>query len=326
MKHLNVAVLVFLLAFVPVFSCGSVKNVMGMETKKEKLDREGVNWGTTVDSLSTNDLGLLKKEVDSLETLLKQDRSSLSRSERRELNKRISDLQRDSTRLQELIAQQDQTMKELAGTIEDLQRQLEAMQPIKEQWISSLIALYSNKWAAVPFSQIPLDALDQDIADCKEYAKVDASLFPMIDDLSLLRSQVRVYQEGVKAVTSFYEKDVVNALIPEFDRLQQEVVGSIREDEVQRVGYQLRKFELRIKLFQKVIKQVDATMADFDTHSSAWPLAKRELKNIEEEMESITSICAIPWLAEQYDAYYKALSTNCKGPNKARDAILSIEL
>lgn len=271
-------------------------------------------------------LVLLQNKVDSLERLLEEERSPLNKSERKELKSRIARLQKDSTQLQKTIDSQIRIIEDQTQTISALNDQIAALQPIKRQWIDFLVSGYSGKWKEVLLSQIQLDALEADIATCEEYATEDETLSGLVNEWKGLRWQKQIFDEGVSAVSSRYDKEIVNALKPAFADLKKFVAGTVREEEVELVGEQLDDYAIRLQRFQEVIKQVDKAIAEFPRHSSAWPAARKKLESIEEEMESITAIRSIPWLAEQYDAYYKALSTNCKGPNEARDTILSIEL
>lgn len=324
MKSTPLVLLVFLMA--PVL--GYSQNWRHKQAGPIPEDSVLVEAPVPVDTVSS-----LQLQIDSLEALLVKERSPLTRTERKELKKEISRLQMDSTQLQKTIADHLQTIDGLNKTLErkdkeiqTLKSQMEALEPVKAQWAAAMKSSYSTKWSSSLFSQIPLEGLKQDVADCEAYAKVEPSLSSLVEDLSGLYSQVHLYQEGAKLVSSPFDKEMVDALIPEFVKMQEDVGGTFREEEVQTLCYQLQKFEIRIQLFQRIIQQVDQAMAEWDKSSEARPFARKVLKNCEEDMGSISAICAIPWLKEQYKAYHSVIEKDCKGKNPARDTIMAIEL
>ena len=324
MKSTPLILLLFLISSVPGYS----QSRRHKQAEPIPEDSVKVEAPVPVDSVS-----LLQSRIDSLEALLEKERSPLTRSERKELKKEITRLQKDSTQLQKAIADHLQTIEGLNKTMGDkdqeiltLKSQMEALEPVKEQWAAAMKSTYSTKWSSSLFSEISLDVLKKDIDDCNENAKVEPSLSSLAEDLSRLYSQVHLFQEGAKLVASPFNKEMVDALIPEFVKMEEDVTGTFREEEVQTVCKQLQKFETRIKLFQKIIQQVDQAMAEWDKSSEARPFARKVLKDSEEEMGYISAICAIPWLKEQYEAYHDVIEKDCKGKNPARDTIMAIEL
>lgn len=206
-----------------------------------------------------------------------------------------------------------------------LREELNGLKDFRVKWLAQLAESVEEKWLNKPYSAIDVTALEKDYAPYEQYAPMDAKVADAKDKLTPFVANARLYQQGKEAVDTIYNAVMVNSLIEPMRALRDSMPEGDNRDDVDKLYTQLNDYAITIKIFQNVIKAVNKQVQG-QSAVGALPLAKAELDKQEKEFEYISVIKDIPWLAKQYDEYYKLLEKDASKPNKIGEAILKITL
>lgn len=254
--------------------------------------------------------------------------------------KQIKQLQKDSLALSEqmeeaLEAMRQEHQKQIdifadqhekdSLNIVALRKELNGLEEFRVKWLAQLAESVDEKWLNKPYAAIDVAALEKDYAQYEQYAPMDAKVAEAKDKLTPFIANARLYQRGKEAVDTVYNAKEVNSLIEPMRTLRDSIPEGDNRNDVDKLYTQLNDYAITIEIFQDVIKAVN-TQVQGQSAAGAWYLAEAELNKQEKESEYISAIKDIPWLAEQYEEYYKLLKEDASKPNKIGEAILNITL
>lgn len=206
-----------------------------------------------------------------------------------------------------------------------LREELNGLEEFRLKWLAQLAESVDDKWLNKPYAAVDVAALEKDYAQYEQYAPMDAKVAEGKDKLTPFVANARLYQQGKNAVNSEYNAEEVNSLIESIRMLRDSILEGNNRDDVAKLYTQLNDYAITIKIFQNVIKAVNEAVQG-QSAVGAWPLAKAALDKQEKEFEYISAIKDIPWLATQYEEYYKLLEKDASKPNEIGEAILNITL
>lgn len=305
------------------------KNIQSLE--KNLKDRD-----ETIGKLEI-ELAELKAENEQLDSALQ---AEIKEGKAAKYKKQIKQLKKDSLDLFQqmgtaLEAMQQEHQKQIdifadkhekdSLAIVALQEELNGLEEFRIKWLAQLAESVDEKWLNKPYAAIDVTALEKDYAQYEQYAPMDAKVDEAKDKLTPFVVNTRLYQRGKEAVDTVYNAEVVNSLIEPMRTLRDSIPEGDNRDDVANLYWQLDNYAITIKIFQNVIKAVNKQVQG-QSAAGAWPLAEAELDKQEKEFEYISAIKDIPWLATQYDEYYKLLEKDASKPNEIGEAILNITL
>lgn len=271
---------------------------------------------------------------------------SALQAERREgkaatYKKQIKQLKKDSlalslqmeTTVEELQKKHQEKMDVLVGqhkedslAMASLQEELHHLQEFRVMWLAQLAESVNEKWLEKPYVAIDVLALEKDYKQYDWYAPMDAKVAEARDKLKPFVDNVHLYRRGIEAVNSVYDTEKVTSLIEPMRVLRDGMPGGDNRDDVANLYWQLDNYAITIEIFQDVIRAVNEAVKGISGQAGAWPLVKAALEKQEIESEYISAIKMIPWLAKQYDKYFKLLEKDSTRPNKVGEAIMRITL
>lgn len=282
-------------------------------------------------------LEILETEKEQLDSALQAERKE---GKATTYKKQIKQLKKDSLALSqqmetalEAMRQEHQKQVDIfAGQHEKdsldivvLQEELNGLKDFRVKWLAQLAESVNEKWLNKPYAAIDVTALEKDYAQYAQYAPMDAKVAEAKDKLTPFIANARLYQQGKDAVNSRYNAEVVNSLIEPMRTLRDSIPKGSNRNDVDKLYTQLNDYAITIKIFQNVIKAVNEAVQG-QSAIGAWPLAEAILNKQETDFEYISAIKDIPWLAKQYDDYYKLLKKDASKPNEIGEAILNITL
>lgn len=269
----------------------------------------------------------LRHERDSLKLAivsLEKGRQALADARVADMQNIIDSLDRElinANRAQEgLVAENTQLSKKLAETDGELSQ----LRVFKRDYIKNLASVYTRNWASKLFSQIDSAELDNTIADCKRYASEDIGVGVQLEKLLELQSQYRVYAEGERCLVSEYDRGNVASVGSRIAGMSADV-PPVRKQEMDDLYSKLGSYKASVSAFQLLVRNIDESSKDYDTHVLARPFVDATLED-EDNKKFIGSVRKIPWLNDQLDLYLKALDRDCKAPNKVHDLILGLKI
>jgi len=217
-----------------------------------------------------------------------------------------------------------------AARIAELEKEVAALEPLRQQWADHLAASLAGKWDGIPYGEINPDSLNEDIALCDQFAPYNAQLRTFATALKQLKDRVDLFDLGVLIVNEPYNKAVVEDVAPKLEALLQAVRKEKRDarivNPIAELSDQLSSYGIAVSVFQDLIRVVDPQLARFKSSEvAAWNAASVQIEEKEKTEEAVSLICQIPWLKTQYDAYYKALEAKPLGRNAARDTIMDLK-
>ena len=302
----------------------------------QSLTEEVEDRDKTIEKLNLL-LEKLEAENEQLDSALQ---AEIKEGKATKYKKQIKQLQKDSLALSERMEEALEEMRQahqqqvdfFVGQHEKdsldivaLQEELNGLEEFRVKWLAQLAESVDKKWLNKPYAIINVAALEKDYAQYEQYAPMDAKVAEAKDKLTPFVANARLYQRGKEAVNSKYDVAVVNPLIEPMRALRDSLPEGSNRDDVDKLYTQLNDYAITIEIFQDVIKAVN-TQVQGQLAAGAWPLAKAELEKQENEFEYIKAIKDIPWLATQYDEYYKLLEEDASKPNKIGETILNITL
>ena len=250
-------------------------------------------------------------------------------------NKRLkSELDNCSSNVEKAISQQTKSSQEQISQllqqhskdsveIASLRGDLSELSNFRKMWLAQLAESVNEKWLNKPYSQINTQELEIALKQYDEFASSDKRIADARDKLKVLLAECQIYNQGVSIINAPFEKAQINAIAVPLKNLRDKTTDPTKKQELSLLYWQLDNYGITVEIFQDVIKAVDEQILGYD-HKAAWPLATKVLENQEKKYEYITAIKKIPWLSEQYDAYYKSLEKNCVGTNKVHDTIMNL--
>lgn len=285
------------------------------------------------------DLTSLQDKYNKVADQLEEEKNSTKKNELKELKKQIAQLQKDSadctnnleTALKKQADKYEKQQAELykqhskdSVTLATLQQELGNLQNFRKLWIADLAKSVDEQWMKKPFSQIDVAELEKIYQQCEEFAKTDKKIAEAADKIKLLLNDYKIYQQGLNAISSPYDASSVQSIASSVKVIRDRIVDEVKKEELEAIIGKLDDYSITVKIFQDVIKSVDKAIEGQDRHRAAWPLVKAAIDKQEKDTESISAIKDIPWLENQYNAYYAAIEKNCLSSNPIREAILAI--
>ena len=262
----------------------------------------------------------LQKAVDDLTLQLREKDSLLLVARLKESNRtRIIDS------LKSQLAENQERARTLESEKRHLQDDVDDLLIEKKEWLEYLAWTMEDKWKGKIFTMVDLVSLTHDIEECNLFSREDKRIQKVLQQMGQISDAAKNYRQGKEVLNRQYDKEKIESLIPRFDDLVLQAPDTTTRKEVEQIRDLLNDYRPTIRLFQGLIKSVDAEVDPW-TGKAAWKMAERLIKQEEEKKGIVSAICDIPWLARQYDAYYEALQKDCKGNNPARETIMSIEL
>ena len=232
----------------------------------------------------------------------------------------------DSTEVKQLKAQ----IVELEEKVARLEKEIEILEPVRQQWADHLVTSLDGKWDSVPYDEINSASLDEDIVLCDQFSPYNPKLGKIGVSLKQLKDRVDLYALGSSLVREPYNKEVVEDVAPKIEKLLADLRKEKKDkkitDPVSELSQQLGSYSLALSVFQDLIGEVDVQLAKF--RSSA-PAAKNAalavIDNKEKAEEAVSCICQVPWLETQYKAYLASIEKDSLAPNAARDLIMDLK-
>lgn len=304
----------------------------------QKQDEKAIQ--SLIEELKDKDerIGKLEIELAELETENERLDSALQaeikEGKAAKYKKQIKQLQKDSLALSEqmeeaLEAMRQEHQKQInifadqhekdSLDIVALREELNGLKDFRVKWLAQLAESVDEKWLNKPYAVIDVTALEKDYAQYEQYAPMDAKVAEAKDKLTPFVANAHLYQRGKEAVNTIYNAEVVNSLIEPMRTLRDSLPEGSNQDDIDNIYWQLDNYAIAIKIFQKTIKEVNDKVKN-RTQSAALPLAKQIIENKESELKMI------PWLATQYDEYYKLLEKDASKLNEVGETILNITL
>jgi len=206
-------------------------------------------------------------------------------------------------------------------TIESLKQELANLTSFRKLWLTQMAESVNEKWLIKPYSEINLSELEGAVKQYEEFASDDERIADACTKLKSLQAECQLYAQGVEAIDSPYDANRVKSLATSIKNLRDSANDKGKKDELSSLLWKLDNYGTAIKLFKDVIKAVDKQIEGRTNKDNALPLVQAVLKKDEGK---ITDIKKFPWLAKQYDLYYKDLETNCVAPSAVHDCIMNL--
>jgi hypothetical protein len=233
----------------------------------------------------------------------------------------------DSSRKEEeyktQLSQKEEKIKELTQEINELNNQLSDLSKFKRLQLKQLASSVEADWLNKPYSQIDMNNLKKACAEYKEYEKDDEDVKAASDKLSNLMNEALIYNEGMSCVSSIYDADRIQKAIQNIKDLHVEA-STEKGQELKKLQRRLNDYEITVEIFVYVIHAVDGAINEGDSQEAAFLSVKVVLEEQEKVNGYISAIREYPWLSEQYDEYYNALSKDCFSANAAKNLILGL--
>ncbi len=306
-----------------------------LQSEKERLNNEIKELRGKNDELSTK-LETAQKDLQeernagkaaSFKTeiaKLKKQRDSLTQSNARAL----SDQQAKAVSAQNVLKQEIESLKKQHSrdslSIMDLTKELKSLNEFKALWLAQLADGVDTKWLSKSYSAIDLSELELEYTQYEQFAEWDPKVADARDKIKILLGEMRDYTEGQRLIASKYDKKRIEETAKKLKELAVKTKDQTRKEELEALCKTLNYYAPTIEIFQDVIKSIDEQIATASTHNAAWPLVEVTIEEKTKD-DSIAAIKDIPWLAEQYELYYKTLSENCLRDNPTRELIMSLQ-
>ena len=229
-----------------------------------------------------------------------------------------------SSQQQQADAWQQQHDKDLA-TIARLQNELEQLNEFRGQYLAQLASSVEDKWLNKLYSEIDMDELEADYALYDKFASIDKDVAAARNKLQPLLQNARLYQEGVQAVKSPYDKLRIGSLIPRISDLRKVTSNPNQKQELKNLFIQLDTYEYSLKTFQSLITDIETVISGLKTHAGALSLVEAKLKDTSIQAD-IAEIIKIPWLEDMYKAYLEEMQENSMLQGNARNTIMGMKL
>ena len=236
------------------------------------------------------------------------------------LRKIIVVLQSDTSRLNGEIL-------ELQRDYGKLHKENEQLSVFKDALLAQLADKVVGRWTRLPYCQIDSIAFTDTLALYKKYKDDNPKVARAYDQLKTLDENLNLYWRAKRAVNSPYEAQTVKELVQPMKNLSESVKSQGNKkniDEISELYSQLYNYKGTLQYFQediikgKVESNIQRWQAGGESPEDAWILLQDDLP------ETDPYISKIPWLSEQYRAYYEQLNRDVYGANPARDIIMNI--
>lgn len=212
------------------------------------------------------------------------------------------------------------------STIVSLQDKLKELQDFCIKRSTLLAESVGERWLNKSYSAIDVNELEMDFQQCEKFTSADhPEITNAKKQLKVLLDNSRLYQKGVNAINSEYNAEVVESLETPMHTLCDHTKNADVKSDVEYLYWQLTNYGTTVEIFQDVIGEVNKAIEGQSTHKAAWPLVNAALKKQEDDSEYITAIQKIPWLAKQYEEYFKALKTNCMKRSPVEEIIMGLK-
>ena len=283
----------------------------------------------------------LQEKYDKVSNQLAEEKNSTKKNEIKELRKQIAQLQKDSAdcassleaalkkqaddyekQLAKLRQQHSKDSADLAAT----KKGLEDLENFRKLWVADLAKSVDEQWLKKPFSQIDMAELEKTYSQCEEFAKADKKIAEAGGKLKLLINDCKIYQQGINAINSPFNAASVQSISSSVKVVRDRTVDVVKKNELKALVKKLDDYGVTVEIFQDVINAVEKAIAGQDSHRAAWPLVVAAIDKQEKDSKYISAIKEIPWLENQYNAYYDAIQKNCLKSNPIRESILAIIL
>lgn len=305
------------------------KTIQSLTEKLKDRDETIKKLNSSLEKLETEN-----EQLDSaLQAEIKEGKAAKYKKQIRQLKKdSLALFQQMETALEEMRQEHqkqidtfvDQHEKDSLAIVA-LREELNGLEEFRVKWLAQLAESVDERWLNKTYATIDVAALEKDYAQYEQYAPMDAKVAEAKDKLTPFVANARLYQQGKNAVNSEYNAEEVNSLIEPMRILRDSIPEGNNRNDVAKLYTQLNDYAITIEIFQDVVKKVNEAVQG-QSAAGAWPLAKAALDKQETDFEYISAIKDIPWLATQYEEYYKLLEKDASKPNEIGEAILNITL
>lgn len=225
-----------------------------------------------------------------------------------------------TTQINNLCVQHQKDSIKLSRLAEDLAQ----LGEFKAMWLSQLANGVDEKWLSKRYSEIALPDLEFDYKQYEQYASLDKKVADARDKLKRLLDEKQAYDMGFRLISTEYNASAIKDCLTRVKELVATVNDERKKEEFEVIIQKLENYRFTLEIFQEVIDAVEQQLMDQELHHAALPLAKSVIEKQEKDYEYISAIKDIPWLADQWEKYYKCLSKDCLGANPVRDRIKSL--
>ena len=263
------------------------------------------------------EIARLKKQVDSL-------------------NNRIKQLGKDTIQIiknhQQEITQLQEQLKQNADLIAQMKKDAESLEAFKGPWLAQLAQSVDTEWLSKTFQEIDPTLMEYTYSQYEAFASADPKVAEARDKMKTLKEAYNLYSQAKQAVESPFDASMVTPLVTQVDALRNATTHAGRKAELDALYQQLNDYSVTVEIFQDVIKAIDGIITqqsqgglDAFMKNAVKANIQKELDRQESEDKNITAIKAIPWLAAQYETYYRALMADFLAPNPTHDVIMQLK-
>ena len=258
------------------------------KSKTSVLKQEIEKWKGDYDALCAENIKL-KEKVDSLNKVNRELRTSKNKDK----DKATKDL--------------EEQLRNAKAEIALLKEELSNLQSIKKIYLKEMVANLKEDFLDKPFSQIDNAKLQNVEKDFAQFANEDKSIENAYKQLSTMKKDYMLYLDGIKAVNSPYDAITINKIKTPLYNLYEKIPDSqsAKKSEIYSLYWQLNNYESKISVFKQLVTIVDQRIKS--NPGLEWDYAKTEIDSQESEKKVVTSICAIPYLKQLYEDYFKKL-------------------
>ena len=285
----------------------------------------------------------IEKLKAELQTLKDNARTSVLKKEIEDLKQQIEDLCADTARLNVSVESLKKQNKELSDKkkkdkdtktadlerkIAEMEAELNTLHHIKQIYLKQKVDNLSSDFLDKPLSQIDLAELENAQKEFAQFASEDKSIATAANQLSALKTDYQIYSEAVTAVNSPYNAAIINKIKNPLFKLYEKTPDTPKsnpgdknkKEEIYALYWQLNNYESKISIFKELLTIVDRRISN--NQGEEWDYANNEINKLEKEKQSVTSVCAIPYLKTLYDDYYQKLEGryNPKAVRKVSDS------
>lgn len=217
-------------------------------------------------------------------------------------------------------------VKQLEAMNGELRDENEKLSEFKGALLSQLSDKVVGRWLNLPYCQIDSAAFSDTLALFDKY-KNDKKVGRAYAQMKALGENLDLYRRGKRAVNSPYDAKTVKELVQPMKNLSESVKSQGNKknvDELAELYSQLDNYKGTLQYFQEdiIIGMVESNIQRWQSNGKsvddAWILLESELP------ENDPYISKIPWLKNQYKAFYDQLKKDVYGPNPAKEAVKSL--
>ena len=223
-----------------------------------------------------------------------------------------------ASRIASLLEKHHEDSVVIAAQKEELSR----LAMFRKEFLATLVADVDREWLDKPYSQIDIAELVYEISKYDEFAGEDQRIAEAAQKLKGLRDNLTVYNEALNLINSPFNGPRVKALVPELNDIRDKASNPDQRNELRKTYVTLDNYEYSVQIFQNLIREINSNISGLTSRNGALMLI---FGIIDEKKDEIEQIKSVPWLADEYELYYRNLEQDCLAPNAAAEEILAIK-